>query len=141
MPSTPRFGIPLEPVHLTAEALATLEARECRIVSLRYGANGFKPHSLKEVADVVGMSKVWVSRIASDGARKLLALHERAGPIDTEIRLTNVPHSLFALNTDSTGTRRYRLTVDVVIEIGDRDGGYWALRGVGAPRLEEVRKR
>lgn len=45
------------------EAIATLDARERRIVELRFGLFGQKPQTQKEVADLLGISQSYISRL------------------------------------------------------------------------------
>jgi len=45
------------------KALATLSKRESEIISMRYGLYGRKPLTQKEVADVLGISQSYISRL------------------------------------------------------------------------------
>lgn len=121
MPRTPRASIPLEPVDLTIEALATLDAR-----------------SRKIIARGLGIGAVRVGQIEMEAARKLLALRDPSDAIETEIRCVNMPRGCFPAVSGHAPGRVYRFSAEVTIDIGDRHGGFWALRGVGEPRLEEM---
>lgn len=48
-----------------------LSDREKKILSLRYGLMGQKPHTQKEVADIIGISRSYVSRIEKRALNKL----------------------------------------------------------------------
>lgn len=54
--------------HCMAE---TLDERERNIVSLRYGLNGYQPHTQREVATKCGISRSYVSRIEKKALKKL----------------------------------------------------------------------
>lgn len=135
-PITP--GIPLEPEDLRVEALAVLGVRERKIVALRYGTNGFQPHTLREVAAAVRLGRSYVSKIALAAARKLVALRDTRGGVETEIVCSNVPFRGFPAVTDDNRTQLFRFSVDVRLQIGDREGGFWRFQGVGEPKLEEI---
>ena len=45
------------------KALATLSKRENQIISMRYGLYGHKPQTQKEVADALGISQSYISRL------------------------------------------------------------------------------
>ena len=45
------------------QALDTLDGRERRIVTLRFGLEGGKEHTQKEVAEVMGISQSYISRL------------------------------------------------------------------------------
>ena len=46
-----------------AQALATLNDREREIITLRFGLGGRREHTQKEVADRVGISQSYISRL------------------------------------------------------------------------------
>ena len=48
---------------MLAQALETLDSRERRIVSLRFGLGGGKEHTQKEVAETLGISQSYISRL------------------------------------------------------------------------------
>lgn len=52
-------------------AIKTLNAREKDIVSLRYGLNNQKEHTQKEVADMMGISQSYISRLEKRIIEKL----------------------------------------------------------------------
>ncbi len=45
------------------QAVSRLEERELTIMELRFGLNGKKPHTQKEVADMLGISQSYISRL------------------------------------------------------------------------------
>ena len=45
------------------QAVSRLEKRELTIMELRFGLNGKKPHTQKEVADLLGISQSYISRL------------------------------------------------------------------------------
>ncbi len=46
-----------------AQALATLNDREREIITLRFGLGGRREHTQKEVADRMGISQSYISRL------------------------------------------------------------------------------
>ena len=48
---------------LVLEAVSKLNPRECRIMELRFGLNGKKEHTQKQVADQLGISQSYISRL------------------------------------------------------------------------------
>lgn len=48
-----------------------LSSREQKILTLRYGLNGEKPHTQKQVSDMIGISRSYVSRIEKKALQKL----------------------------------------------------------------------
>ena len=56
-----------------------LSAREQEILFLRYGLSGTRPHTQKETADTLGISRSYVSRIEKKAIAKLKNAFERAG--------------------------------------------------------------
>jgi len=61
------------------EALAGLDSRERRIIELRYGITDGKEHTQKEVADMLGISQSYISRLEKKIIEQLK--HEIAGRI------------------------------------------------------------
>lgn len=60
---------------------ATLDKRETRIISLRYGLDGKEPRTQRETARLCGISRSYVSRIEKKALEKLrAALGEDASP-------------------------------------------------------------
>lgn len=53
------------------EALSHLSAREKKIIHMRFGLNGQKEQTQKEVADVLGISQSYISRIEKRIIRRL----------------------------------------------------------------------
>ncbi len=53
------------------EAVNRLENRELTIMELRFGLNGNKPHTQKEVADMLGISQSYISRLEKKIIRRL----------------------------------------------------------------------
>ena len=53
------------------QALDTLDGRERRIVTLRFGLEGGKEHTQKEVAEVMGISQSYISRLEKKIMRRL----------------------------------------------------------------------
>ena len=59
----------------------TLDKREARIISLRYGLDGLEPRTQRETARLCGISRSYVSRIEKKALEKLRAsLGEDASP-------------------------------------------------------------
>ncbi len=52
-------------------AVKRLNARELSIMELRFGLNGNKPHTQKEVADLLGISQSYISRLEKKIIRRL----------------------------------------------------------------------
>jgi RNA polymerase primary sigma factor len=50
-------------VESVQDAVATLPFREARILRLRYGLNDTPPHSLKEVGELLGLSRERIRQI------------------------------------------------------------------------------
>ena len=48
---------------MLAQALATLNDREREIITLRFGLGGRREHTQKEVADRMGISQSYISRL------------------------------------------------------------------------------
>lgn len=53
------------------EAVNRLNDRELTIMELRFGLNGNKPHTQKEVADLLGISQSYISRLEKKIIRRL----------------------------------------------------------------------
>jgi len=53
------------------EAVSRLNTREAMIMELRFGLNGQKEHTQKEVADLLGISQSYISRLEKRIIRKL----------------------------------------------------------------------
>ena len=49
--------------NLLLDAVSNLNPRECLIMELRFGLNGRKDHTQKEVADYLGISQSYISRL------------------------------------------------------------------------------
>ncbi len=56
---------------LLRDAVSHLSAREQEIMSLRFGLNGKKEHTQKEVADQIGISQSYISRLEKRIIKKL----------------------------------------------------------------------
>ena len=52
-------------------AVAKLNSRECQIMELRFGLNGKKEHTQKQVADQLGISQSYISRLEKKIIRRL----------------------------------------------------------------------
>lgn len=50
-------------IHQLLEAVSRLNTREAMIMELRFGLNGNKEHTQKEVADLLGISQSYISRL------------------------------------------------------------------------------
>ena len=61
----------MEDRRTVAAALATLPARDREIISLRYGLGGKRPMTQKEVADRMGISQSYISRIEKKNMERL----------------------------------------------------------------------
>jgi RNA polymerase sporulation-specific sigma factor len=57
--------------HSLLEAVARLPGRERLIMELRFGLNGRKERTQKEVADVLGISQSYISRLEKRIIRQL----------------------------------------------------------------------
>ena len=57
--------------NLVLEAVSRLNPRECRIMELRFGLNGNKEHTQKQVADKLGISQSYISRLEKKIIRQL----------------------------------------------------------------------
>ena len=53
------------------QAVSRLGKRELSIMELRFGLNGCKPHTQKEVADLLGISQSYISRLEKKIIRRL----------------------------------------------------------------------
>ena len=59
-----------------------LSEREARIIKIRYGLNSLEPKTQRETAQLLGISRSYVSRIEKKALEKLrLALGEDAAPV------------------------------------------------------------
>ncbi len=56
---------------LVLREVSRLSARECRMMELRFGLNGNKEHTQKEVADMLGISQSYISRLEKKIIRHL----------------------------------------------------------------------
>lgn len=54
----------------------SLTDQERQVITLRYGLNGKKPHRQREVAEITGISRSYVSRIEKRALKKLKAALE-----------------------------------------------------------------
>ena len=63
---------------LVLEAVSRLNPRECRIMELRFGLNGKKEHTQKQVADQLGISQSYISRLEKKIIRQLREELEQA---------------------------------------------------------------
>lgn len=64
--------------NLVLEAVSRLNPRECRIMELRFGLNGQKEHTQKQVADKLGISQSYISRLEKKIIRQLRTELEKA---------------------------------------------------------------
>ena len=64
--------------NLVLEAVSRLNPRECRIMELRFGLNGNKEHTQKQVADKLGISQSYISRLEKKILRQLRTELEKA---------------------------------------------------------------
>lgn len=53
------------------QAVEELPSRECQIMCMRFGLNGEKEHTQKEVADILGISQSYISRLEKRIIRRL----------------------------------------------------------------------
>lgn len=65
--------------HLLLECVARLSEREQLIMRLRFGLDGNKEHTQKEVADLLGISQSYISRLEKKIIRRLKKDIERSG--------------------------------------------------------------
>ena len=56
---------------LVLQAVSKLRDRECLIMELRFGLNGRKEHTQKQVADKLGISQSYISRLEKKIIRQL----------------------------------------------------------------------
>ncbi len=64
-------------VQLRRAMESCLTEQERLVLQLRYGLDGTKPHRQREVADVTGISRSYVSRIEKRALEKLRAVLEK----------------------------------------------------------------
>ena len=64
--------------NLVLDAVSRLNPRECRIMELRFGLNGKKEHTQKQVADKLGISQSYISRLEKKIIRQLREELEKA---------------------------------------------------------------
>ncbi len=57
--------------NLLLDAVSNLNPRECLIMELRFGLNGRKEHTQKEVADYLGISQSYISRLEKKIIKRL----------------------------------------------------------------------
>ncbi len=57
--------------NLLLEAVSRLNNRECEIMELRFGLNGKKEHTQKQVADILGISQSYISRLEKKIIKRL----------------------------------------------------------------------
>lgn len=63
---------------LVRNAVSKLNSRECTIMELRFGLNGKKEHTQKQVADKLGISQSYISRLEKKIIRQLKQELEKA---------------------------------------------------------------
>lgn len=63
---------------LVLQAVSRLNQRECLIMELRFGLNGKKEHTQKQVADKLGISQSYISRLEKKIIRRLKHELEKA---------------------------------------------------------------
>lgn len=63
---------------LVLQAVSRLNQRECLIMELRFGLNGKKEHTQKQVADKLGISQSYISRLEKKIIRRLRRELEKA---------------------------------------------------------------
>lgn len=63
---------------LVLQAVSKLNQRECLIMELRFGLNGKKEHTQKQVADKLGISQSYISRLEKKIIRRLRHELEKA---------------------------------------------------------------
>ena len=59
--------------------VSKLDSRECRIMELRFGLNGKREHTQKQVADLLGISQSYISRLEKKIISQLKTELEKAG--------------------------------------------------------------
>ena len=59
--------------------VSKLDSRECRIMELRFGLNGKREHTQKQVADLLGISQSYISRLEKKIISRLKTELEKAG--------------------------------------------------------------
>lgn len=64
--------------NLVLKAVSRLNNRECLIMELRFGLNGKKEHTQKQVADKLGISQSYISRLEKKIIRQLRTELEKA---------------------------------------------------------------
>ena len=64
---------------LVLSEVAKLESRECAIMELRFGLNGKKEHTQKQVADLLGISQSYISRLEKKIIKHLKSELKKAG--------------------------------------------------------------
>lgn len=57
--------------NLVLQAVSKLNTRECEIMELRFGLNGKKEHTQKQVADILGISQSYISRLEKKIIKRL----------------------------------------------------------------------
>ena len=57
--------------------VSKLNSRECKIMELRFGLNGCREHTQKQVADLLGISQSYISRLEKKIIRRLRAELEK----------------------------------------------------------------
>lgn len=78
-PDTVNRGIELEDEkNLLIKAVNSLDAREKTIIYMRFGLGGEKEYTQKEVADILGISQSYISRLEKRIMRRLKKTIERA---------------------------------------------------------------
>jgi len=65
--------------HVLLSCVARLSEREQRILRLRFGLHGAKEHTQKEVADLLGISQSYISRLEKKIIKRLKKDMENAG--------------------------------------------------------------
>ena len=63
---------------MVLDAVSKLNPRECRIMELRFGLNGKKEHTQKQVADKLGISQSYISRLEKKIINQLRTELEKA---------------------------------------------------------------
>ena len=56
---------------LIDDAIALLPAREKQIISMRFGLSGYQEHTQKQVADILGISQSYISRLEKRIIRRI----------------------------------------------------------------------
>ncbi len=65
--------------HLLLQLVGELSARERQIMEMRFGMNGYEEYTQKEVADALGISQSYISRLEKRIINKLKKQIEKAG--------------------------------------------------------------